>query len=270
MSQKQNKTEQSYYDLAPGNILQNMYVKYRLNRYTKQPMTFIELGSGNGNISNILLSRGLSGTGYDLSNTACINNRNKNSRFISSGMYKVENCDFFEIPNTKKADLIMSSCVLEHLSSDRLELFFSKCKSLLNEGGRIVSLVPSSMRYWGIEDQTVGHYRRFEFCDFEEIARTHSFDIDDIAGLTYPLSNLLFGVSNYLLKKNESWKKDLSKEEQTVLSSSGVRNIEYKTYYPSYFRYFINEWTLYPFSLLQFLNRRNAASMVIYCELSCS
>ena len=157
MSEEQKKKEQNYYDLAPGNVLQNMYIKYRLNRYARQPRTFIELGPGNGNISNILLSRGLSGIGYDLNDAACGKNRAKNNEFIKSGMYKIENSDFFNASNTEKVDLIFSSHVLEHLSSEDLELFFIKCKSLLNVGGKIVSLVPSSMKHWGIEDETVGH-----------------------------------------------------------------------------------------------------------------
>jgi len=270
VSEHQNPPDQRYYHFAPGNILQNMYIKHRLSKYARPSMKFIELGPGNGKISNILLSKNLRGAGYDLSDVACANNRIENADYINSGMYKVENSNFFDIPNTDKVDLIISSHVLEHLSSNDLELFFEKCKSLLNANGKIISLVPAGMKYWGFEDETVGHYRRFEFSDFEKISRRHHFNIDDIAGLTYPLSNILFEISNSLLKKNESWKKKLSKQEQTVLSSSGVRNIKYKTYFPSYFRYFINELTLYPFFIFQLMSRKNPSSINIYCELSCS
>ena len=258
----------NYYDLAPGNVLQNMYIKYRLRLFSKPSMKFIELGSGNGNISNILLNKGLSGVGYDLSDTACSNNRHKNADYIESGRYLVKNSDFFDISNSDKVDIIISSHVIEHLPQDIFDRYFEKCTSLLKPGGKIVSLVPSNMKYWSIEDETVGHFRRFEFDDFKEIAKKYNLNIDEMAGLTYPVSNILFGLSTHLLKKNESWKKELSKQEQTVLSSSGVRNVKYKTHFPSYFRYLINDITMLPFFIMQLINKKNKSSLVIYSELS--
>ena len=248
--------------------VRGLYIKYRLKSLKKTSKRFVELGSGNGNISNILLKRGLCGVGYDLSDTACTNNAETNAEYCKSGNYEIKNGDFFDHQNINKVDAIISSHVLEHLSEDELNNYFVKCKSILNDGGKIISLVPSSMKHWGVEDETVGHYRRFEFNDFEQIAKIHNLKIDEISGLTYPLSNMLFKLSNYLLNKNESWKKELSKKEQTILSSSGVRNVKYKTYFPSYFRYIINDITMLPFFILQLLNRQNSSSMVIYCELS--
>jgi len=195
-----------YYDLAPGNVLQNMYIKQRLKSFAKPEMKFIEVGAGNGNISRILLEHGLSGIGYDLNDIACSVNRENNIDYIQAGSYDVRNSNFFDIPNEDKVDIIISSHVLEHFPPETLIKYFDKCKDILNNNGRIITLVPSCMKYWGIEDETVGHYRRFEFDDFEEIAEKHNLKIEEISGLTYPLSNLLFILSNYLIRKNESWK----------------------------------------------------------------
>ena len=255
------------YNLAPGNILQNMYLKKRIvtNKQTNK-LTFIELGSGNGNISNILLKLGLSGIGFDLNKDACILNENLNEIFIKKGDYEVLNNDFFNYKR-KKVDIIISSHTIEHFPEDLLKNFFIKAKSLLKNNGTIISLVPSSMKYWGIEDETVGHYRRFEFQDFIKIAKDNNFIIKNIAGLTYPLSNILFKLSNYLIDRKEAWKKDLSKEEQTKLSSSGgAKQVKYKTNFPYWFKYIINEITMYPFYLLQLFFKKNRDSMVIYCE----
>jgi cyclopropane fatty-acyl-phospholipid synthase-like methyltransferase len=257
------------FDLAPGNVLQNMYLKQRLKSLPNKQMKFIELGAGNGNISSILLNHGLTGIGYDLSESACNINRSKNAIYIQNGKYEVKNSDFFSSINSDKVDIIISSHVIEHLPPEIVDAFFEKSKSLLNTDGKIITLVPSSMRHWGIEDETAGHYRRFEFSDFDLIAKKHKLIINEIAGLTYPLSNILFGLSNYLIKKNESWKIQLSKEEQTILSSSGAsKSVKYKTHFPAYFRYFINEVTMYPFYILQILSKRNKSSMIIYTELS--
>jgi SAM-dependent methyltransferase len=253
------------YDLAPGNILQNMYLKHRLKKYYEKT-TFIEVGSGNGNISTILLESGMRGIGFDLNKTACNINRIKNTLYIESGMYTIENSDFFEFTD-KKVDIIISSHVIEHFSKDTMKAYFGTGKPLKKKGGGIISLVPSSMKYWGIEDETTGHYRRFEFSDFVSIANENGFTINHIAGLTFPISNLLFGLSNYLINKNDGWKKNLSKEEQTKFSSSGgAKHIKFKTNFPYWFRWIINEVTMYPFFLLQTRFKKNKSSMVIYCE----
>lgn len=256
------------YNLAPGNILQNMYLKKRIKLLLKnKKIKFIELGSGNGNISNILLRFGLEGIGFDLNEEACKINGEINNKYISGGKYKVYNSDFFEYIRDEKINLIISSHVIEHLSDEDLNSYFEKCKDILPNDGIIISLVPSGMKYWGIEDETAGHYRRFEYEDFIEIGNRYELKINNIVGLTYPLSNFLLGISNYLIKKNDGWKKNLTKEEQTKLSSSGgAKQIKYKTTFPYWFKYIINEITMYPFYLLQNMFKTNKKSMIIYCE----
>ena len=86
-------------------------------------------------------------------------------------------------------------------------------------------------------------------------------------GLTYPLSNLLFPLGNELVKRKDSWKLGMTPEEQTLVSSPGVRQIQYKTVFPWYFRYLINDITMYPFYLLQLMSRSHPNSLVLYCEL---
>lgn len=266
---KENK-KISVYGLAPGNVQQNMYIKHRINSWNiaSTQKKFIEVGAGNGYISKFFLERGFTGRGYDLSDIACENNIQFNSEYIRTGKYRVINKDFFTHNEKDKVDIIISSHVIEHFFDNELYDYFIKCKSILNDSGRIISLVPASMKYWGIEDETVGHIRRFEFSDFTKIAEQHQLHIDIISGLTYPLSNICFNLSNHLIRKNDSWKKELNKKEQTILSSSGVKNIKYKTYFPAYFRWIINEITMFPFYILQVINRKNTSSMVIYIELS--
>ncbi len=71
-----------------------------------------------------------------------------------------------------------------------------------------------------------------------------------------------------MIRKHESWKTQLSMRERTTLSSSGVKQIKYKTVYPSYFRYLINDITMYPFFVMQLLAAKSPNCMVIYSELT--
>ena len=67
--------------------------------------------------------------------------------------------------------------------------------------------------------------------------------------MTYPLSNMLLGLSNYLVKKNEGHKLSNSDYENTIVSS--LRKNSYKTEFPKWTRLLINRFILYPFILLQ-------------------
>jgi len=251
-------------EIAPGSILQRMYLKNRLRRGRYK--TFCEIGSGNGYVASILLENGMIGKGFDLNKDACKNNTTKNKSFIEDGIYSVKNGNFFNEPIDEKFDIIISSMVIEHLNENEVRSYFENCKKYLNKRGKIIVLVPACMTYWGIEDEIAGHYKRYEFSDFQQIAAAHSLKIVDIAGLTYPLSNIFFSISNYLVKKNEAFKKNLSMQEQTVLS--GNRNVKFKTSFPKYYKLFLNEVVMYPFYILQRIFKNNSNSMVIYCEFT--
>lgn len=199
-------------------------------------------------MSNVLLKSGLLGVGCDLNFSACENNKKLNFAYINSGGYQVLNQDFMSFDETDKFDVIISAFVIEHLENSELEGFINKIKNLLNPNGKIILLVPSSMKYWGIEDEMAGHVKRYEFKDFENF---FNLKIEHISGLTYPLSNLFFRLSNFLVKKNESSKLNLSNKERTVYT--GNRNVPFKTTFPSYLKIILNEFVLYPFHMLQIL-----------------
>ena len=253
--------------LPPGNILQYIFLKKRLKELKSNGLNrFIEIGSGNGNVSNIFLNMGFMGIGFDLNKSACKNNNIKNEHFVSNGRYNVRNENFIDFNSDEKYDIIISCMVIEHMDNDFLEQYFIKCKKILSNKGLIISLVPASMKYWGIEDEIAGHIKRYEFKDFENIANQFNLTLNKNIGLTFPLSNLLFSISNTLIKKKESDKLKLSLKERTVYT--GNRKIKYKTTFPKVFNVILNPIFLYPFYLLQKLFSKNKNNLVIYSELT--
>ena len=162
---------------------------------------------------------------------------------------------------------MISSHVIEHLTDEILESYFDRCRELLIPGGKVVSLVPANMSYWCVEDETAGHYRRFERSDFERLAEAHGYTLNDLSGLTYPLSNWLFPLGNRLIERSDGWKRGMSPEEQTLISSTGVKNIKFKTVFPDSFRYLINTVTMYPFHLMQLATRNHPNCLILYCEM---
>lgn len=251
-------------EIAPGSILQRMHIKRRLKTFS--PKTFCEIGSGNGYMSNLLLKQGLTGVGYDLNASACENNRALNVNFVHDQKYAVHNADFFYEESNQLFDIVLSCMVIEHLSDDIVSNYFEICMRKLAPNGKIIILVPSSMKYWGIEDEIAGHYKRYEFADIESIAKKHNLSINDLSGLTYPVSNILFSLSNKLITNNEAHKAKISMQEKTILS--GNRNVKFKTTFPEFFKFILNEHMLFPFYLVQKLNKNNKKSMVIYAEFS--
>lgn len=251
----------------PGSILQYLYLQERLkSSWNSESKKFLEIGSGNGHVSSIFLKLGWSGIGIDLNKSACKNNEIRNLKYIIKNKYKVLNDDFLNCNISEKFDVIISYMVIEHLSDNHLDYFMIKAISLLEQSGTIIIQVPSNMKFWGIEDEIAGHIKRYEKNDVYELAKKHKLRVNHIAALNYPLSNWLFKLSNYIIKKNEKDKLFWSQKDRTIYT--GNRNVFMKTRFPRIFNIILNPIVLYPFYILQkiFKNKYDN-SLVLYFEL---
>ncbi|MEM6988782.1 MAG: class I SAM-dependent methyltransferase, partial [Pseudomonadota bacterium] len=164
-----------------------------------------------------------------------------------------------------QVDVILSCMVIEHLPPELVDQYFARCRELLSPGGCVITLVPASMQHWGIEDDIAGHFKRYSFECFDDLSEAHKFTLRHISGLTFPISNWLLPLSNYLVNKSEQDKTKLTMQERTELS--GNRDVKFKTVYPWYLKAALNHVTLFPFFVLQRLFHRSRRSLVIYSEL---
>lgn len=155
--------------------------------------------------------------------------------------------------------------VIEHFKVRQLYQYFKKCRELLFATGKIITLVPAGMRFWGIEDEIVGHIKRYEFEDVKRIADRLSFKVEHCVGLAFPISKILLPFSNFLVRRSERKKLALDLQEKTILS--GDRKVFLKTKFPRVFRLLLNEKVLYPFHRVQKVFRNSRMSTVIYFEL---
>ncbi|NEN23409.1 class I SAM-dependent methyltransferase [Cryomorpha ignava] len=254
------------FEIAPGTILQQTYLRKRINGLKNKPLSFLDIGAGTGIFSNILLELGLEGIGIDLNTSSCDRNNKHNQKYVDSNKYSVVNQDYFEIEIHSKFDIIFSSMVIEHLPNNKVDDYFAKAISLLKPNGRIITLVPAQMKYWGIEDEIAGHFKRYTRNCFHEIAKKNNLEVAQLAGLTYPLSNLLLQLSNKIITKNESQKANFTMESKTIQSSN--RQVYLKTEFPKYYKMVLNPIVLYPFHLLQTAFRNSDKSMILYCEFT--
>jgi SAM-dependent methyltransferase len=254
--------------LAPGHILQHEALWDELKELPTG--SFLEAGCGIGQISNYLLEKGWKGIGVDLNKNAIQLNKTINKKFIDNQNYDCLINDFtnYEDSTTKVSgyDLVISSNVIEHLEEPTFTDFLNNMVSCTKENGQIIIIVPASPKDWGIEDEVVGHIKRYTHEDLKKIARDFNIKPINIYGITYPLSNMLLGLSNYLVKKNEGHKLSNSDYDNTIESS--LRKNSFKTEFPNWTRLLINRFILYPFILLQKLFKKHPRSLILLGRFS--
>ena len=210
--------------------------------------TFVEVGCGAGDLSFRLCEMGLKGYGIDFSAEAIKIASEKMRKYIENGQYQLIQGDIFAIESQGiKVDLGLSMMVMEHVQDDTL--FLKKIQKVIQPGGHILVAVPGRRDRWCFEDETVGHLRRYDREDLQKVMAQSGMDNVVVWSVAVPVANILFHVSNLLVKRSEAHKKTLSLEEQT--KSSGIREIPFKTVFPSFFRIILNSFTLYPLFLIQ-------------------
>ena len=250
--------------LPPGTLLQQMYFRERLRAL--EPGEFVEIGAGQGIVSHTLLKEGWRGTAYDLNDQSLAVATQVNADAVAQKRYHTRHANWLTDDIAPQADLIVSCMVLEHMDDEAEARYLERCKALLKPGGRGVLFVPGSPRHWGVEDEIAGHHRRYTFERLRRLIESHGLKVEHMAGLTYPLSNVLYPVSELLVKRAERSKMALSMEERTKLS--GNRDVAFKTTFPPALGLVLNEVVLYPLHVLQKLFRRSESSLVLYAEFT--
>lgn len=251
--------------LPPGTLLQLMYLQERLHRLP--PGRFIEIGPGSGEITSLLLSCGWTGCSYDLESKTISSLRLRFAKEIVEHRFMPINGDYLSssaLPEDEKVDLVISCMVMEHLEDEVQFAFMKKSESCLKKEGIMIGLVPSSPEHWGIEDDIAGHYRRYTRESIERLAVDSGWKLSHIVGLTFPLSNFLLPVSNFLVNRSERQKLSMTILERT--KQSGRRSVRYKTHFPFLLGLLLNKYTLLPMHLLQKGLARSKNALVLFFE----
>ncbi len=249
--------------LPPGTLLQLMYLQERIQQIPSGH--FFEIGPGSGEITQLLIDHGWTGCSYDLDARTIENLKIRFAKEIAQQRFIAVNDDFLASHSTEKVDLVISSMVMEHLENDTQISFMNKSAEYLRKSGMMITIVPSSPAHWGIEDDIAGHYRRYTRESFQSLTTLCNWKLLHSASRTFPISNILLPVSNFLVNRHERTKLALSHLDRTKLS--GRRQVKFKTYFPSIFGILINKYTLYPMYLLQKLFIKSERALVLYVEL---
>lgn len=211
--------------------------------------TFVEVGCGAGGLSSKLVEKGLAGVGYDFSHEAVTLAKETLRPFIEAKRYQLIHSDIWNVtPSDEKADLGLSMMVMEHVDDD--VAFARKVASFVRPGGHVIVAVPGRKDKWSVEDETVGHLRRYDRSDLLNTLTTAGITNVDVWSVTVPIANFLFSFSNLLVQHSrEMAKVHHSQRDQT--ESSGIREIPFKTVFPPVCKLILNRFTLAPLFWLQ-------------------
>ena len=240
-----------------------MYLRERIRQVP--PGCFIEIGPGSGEITRLLLDHGWSGCSYDLEPKTITALAERFSKEIAQHRFMPINGDYLSSALiTEEVDLVISCMVMEHLEDDAQLSFMDKSVNCLKKEGIMIGLVPASPAHWGIEDDIAGHCRRYTRAGIEALAADSGWKLLHIAGLTFPISNLLLPISNFLVNRSERSKLDLSPLDRT--KHSGRRQVKFKNVFPSILGMLLNKFTLFPMFILQKLFAKSERALVLYFE----
>ncbi|HOO56316.1 MAG TPA: class I SAM-dependent methyltransferase [bacterium] len=210
---------------------------------------FLEVGVGSGEMSRWMLERGFEGEGLDFSERAVSIAGNTLANYIDSGKYRLRKADLMDDPDTgSDFDIVMSFFVIEHVEDEKR--FMDMLRARLKPGGMLIISVPGRMDCWSVEDDTVGHLKRYEREGLEELLAGTGFVDIDAWSVSVPVSNLLLGMSNLAISRSgEEKKKDDPMTEQT--QESGIRDVPFKTVFPPVFKLVLNRYAMWPFMASQ-------------------
>jgi len=223
--------------------------------------TFLDVGCGGGDLSKLMCDAGLTGIGVDFSERALEIAGTTLEPYIQKGQYRLQPGDVHDLPaDFAKVDIAISYMVMEHVEDDLG--FIRKIAQYVKPGGTIIIAVPGRRDRWSLEDETVGHLRRYDRGDLDAVLRKADLSEVSVWSVAVPIANILFNISVRMVARSaETAKVGLSQREQT--ETSGIRDIPWKTVFPSWVRIILNRVTLYPLFVIQRMFYRTRLGVVM-------
>lgn len=247
----------------PGTWLQYAAIVDMLDR-RRPGKRFVEIGCGDGSLSRQLLDRGFSGAGVDVSPQAIAEAQANLRPAIERGAYSLHLGSIEQIADERTFDVALSIMVVEHIEEP--VAFVRSLARRVRPNGLVMIGAPGRKDHWSIEDETVGHLKRYEREELEQLLRDAGLEEVEVWSIAVPVANFLFRIGNGLIRRSstEMAKKYLAKSEQTL--TSGIRDIPFKTAFPAPFRWILNRRAMLPLALLQrFFYRSRLGITVLGC-----
>lgn len=188
-----------------------LFRRYELIKLMESGNNFLEIGPGKLIFTEELLSKYRRGELIELNPEVkkyFTQLRNKTKRKLTLHVINFE-----KFKTNKKFDLVVACEVMEHIKEDRK--FLKKIYKILNKNGSVIISIPSKMKYWGLDDKLVGHYRRYEKMDLIKLFQNANFKVEKIISYGFPFTNLLRIIRKKWFMINSNRLNNLTKMNQS-------------------------------------------------------
>jgi SAM-dependent methyltransferase len=204
-----------------------------------KPGLFLEIGAGNGDLTKFFLEKSFYGKCYDIGSQTTVILKEIFSNYDVSKIEVLNGLD--NLPNNF-FDYLFAFEVLEHIQDDASAL--NEWRGYLKKYGILLLSIPAHMKVFSVEDEAVGHYRRYEKNEiFNMLVKCGYKDIA-IYNYGFPLGNITRKMS-LLISKEKASEEELTMEQKTVLSGIERKKITNQV------SFLINKYTLFPFIVMQ-------------------
>ena len=168
------------------NHLYNFLVRRFVIRRQLKEKTFkkiLELGCG---ISPLLKQRkGIIQTDFSWRALRHLNSQDRDGK-----AYRPVSCDATRLPFQDEVfDCVVCSEVLEHIEDDGQAL--GEIARVLRPGGELYLTCPMHQKYFGFDDEFVGHYRRYEITELQSRLFSHGLDEAQTTTVLGPLEKII-------------------------------------------------------------------------------
>ena len=175
----------------------------------------LEIGSGIGNISQLVIEEGYSVTLSDYNEEYCDNLRRMFSQ--KKNVREIIRIDLLD-PDfeskyagyKEKFDSVFLLNVIEHIEDDLLAV--KNCNHLLKHDGHLILLAPAYSWLYSSFDKQLGHYRRYSLTALKELLKKGKFSI--LSGSYFNFT----GIGGWLLFGKILNQKMLSSGEMTAFN----------------------------------------------------
>ncbi len=139
----------------------------------------------------------------------------------------------WEHPWESRFDYVVALEVLEHIEDDVSAL--RSWSRWIKPGGTLVLSVPAHAKRWDIDDEAVGHFRRYEKSGLVDLLSRSGFAVEHLECWGYPLANIIRPLRNYKyrqkLERQKTAPQSADARRAALSGESGVdRSFEAKLY----------------------------------------
>ena len=167
-----------------------------------RPRRILELGAGQGAMGWRLASRAeYVGIEPDATSFAVASERlasQRGARMIAG--------DINDLSADERFDLVCAFEVLEHIEDDTAALI--AWRERVDKGGHVLLSVPAHQRRFGASDAAVGHYRRYDRADLDQLLRSAGLEAVWVRGYGAGLGHALETTRNLVLRGSRSRDRD--------------------------------------------------------------